>query len=412
MTDISGQYGITDQKILDILEDNHGNLWISTMKQIIRYNPATKASTYYSSSNGVLITSFNKNAYLKLDDGRLLFGGNNGICSFTPAALQAAESKGEKAVLITDIFIQNKSVFDLELHNIYDPGKNRISLKHNDSSIGIEFSALDYRSANNIQYAYKLDGVNEDWNYVGNNKRFVNYADLPVGNYVFMVRASDENGLWSGDITTLAIHVLPPFYRTWWANLLYLVVFLAAIYFLYRNFSNRIRLRNDLRISKIEKEKTEELAQTKLRFFTNITHELLTPMTIIMLEIEKLQGKLNDNPKQYGIIRDNVFRLRRLIEQILYFRKAESGNMRLRVSRGDIVAFLDRICRMNFKTLFDNKGINFSFASNVEEHTAYFDEDKVDKIIYNLLSNAYKHTQGGGNVNVDVNIQQKTTTNT
>lgn len=407
ITDISGQYGITDQKILDIVEDNQGNLWISTMKQIIRYNPVTKASTYYSSSNGMLISSFNKDAILKLKNGKLLFGGNNGICSFNPTALQKTEIQEEKRVLLTDIFIQNKSIFDLEQNNVYDPSKNRVRIKYKDNNIGIEFSAPDYRSANNIQYAYKLDGVNEDWNYVGNNKRFVNYADLPFGNYVFMVRASDENGLWGDDITTLSIHILPPLYRTWWAYLLYVLALFAFGVVLYRNFSNRIRLRNDLRISKIEKDKTEELTQTKLRFFTNITHELLTPMTIIMLEIEKLQGKLNDNPKQYSIIKDNVLRLRRLIEQILYFRKAESGNMKLQVSREDVVAFVDKICSRNFKSLYDNKGINFSFASNVEKHLAYFDKDKVDKIIYNLLSNAYKHTPSGGNVNVDVKIAQK-----
>lgn len=407
ITDISGLYGITDQKILDIVEDNQGNLWISTMKQIIRYNPESNASTYYSSSNGMLISSFNKEAKLKLKTGHLLFGGNNGICSFDPSALQVTENEVKKSVLLTDIFIQNRSIFDFGLNKVYDPSKNRIRIKYKENNIGIEFSVPDYRSAHNIQYAYKLQGVNEDWNYVGNNKRFVNYAGLPFGNYVFMVRASDENGLWSDDITTLSIQILPPFYQTWWAYLLYSLILFAIIYSLYRNFSNRLRLRNELKISNIEKEKTEELAQTKLRFFTNITHELLTPMTIIMLEIEKLQGKLSDNPKQYSIVKDNVLRLRRLIEQILYFRKAESGNMKLSVAREDIVAFVDRICRMNFKTLYDNKKINFSFASNFESHPAYFDKDKVDKIIYNLLSNAYKHTPSGGNVNVDVKIYKK-----
>ena len=408
ISEISGQYSITDEKILDILEDNYENLWISTTKQIIRHNPSSNASTYFSTSNGVLISSFYKDARIKLKSGKILFGGNKGICSFNPSMQQLPSNPVEQRVALTDILVQNKSIFEEQSNNLYDPKRNKLTLKYLEKNLGIEFSVLDYISASNTQYAYKLTGVDNKWNYVGNNRRFVNYADLQEGSYTFVVKATDENGVWNNIVTTLEIQVLPPFYRTWWAYILYLVAALAILFSLYRNFSNRIRLKNDLRISKIEKEKSEELVQTKLRYFTNITHELLTPLTIIMLDIEKLQKRLSDSPPtQFDVIKENVQRLRRLIEQILYFRKVESGNMKLKVSRGDIIAFTDRICRLNFKTLLDNKGINFTFSSELHQFDAYFDHDKIDKIIYNLLSNAYKHTPQGGSIHVKVDIFKK-----
>ena len=408
VSEISGQYGITDEKILDIVEDNYENLWISTSKQIIKHNPVSHASVYYSTSNGVLISSFFKDARIKLKNGQILFGGNKGICSFDPSLQQVPSNPIDRNVSLTDILVQNKSIFEGLSDKLYDSGKNKITLKYQEKNLGIEFSVLNYISVSNTQYAYKLSGVDNTWNLVGSNRRFVNYADLREGTYTFSVKATDENGVWSNKITTLEIQVLPPFYRTWWAYLIYLLMLMAILFSLYRNFANRIRLKNDLKISKIEKEKTEELVQTKLRYFTNITHELLTPLTIIMLEIEKLQRKLsNTPPTQFGVIKDNVFRLRRLIEQILYFRKVESGNMKLKVSQGDVIAFVDRICRLNYKTLLDDKGINFSFTSEFSSFDAYFDHDKTDKIVYNLLSNAYKNTPSGGSVHVSIEINKK-----
>ena len=410
--EISGQYAITDEKILDILEDNYGNLWISTTKQIIKHNPLTHASIYYSTSNGMLINSFFKDARIKLKNGLILFGGNKGICAFDPSGQQKQKKPAEPQVVLTDILVQNKSIFERDREKLYDSEKNTITLKYSENKLSIEFSILDYLTASNTQYAYMLVGTDKNWNYIGSNRRFVNYADLREGSYTFSVKATDENGVWSNHIATLEIKVLPPFYRTWWAFLLYLIIVLIILYFSYRNFSNRIRLLNDLRISKIDKEKTEELVQTKLRYFTNISHELLTPLTIIILEIEKIQRKLKDSsPSQFGVVKDNVSRLRRLIEQILYFSKVEAGNMKLKVSRADIVAYIDRICRTNFKTLLDDKGIHFTFSSNYTTFDACFDQDKMDKIIYNLLSNAYKNTPSGGNINVNVEILRKDTSN-
>ncbi|MFT3753237.1 MAG: two-component regulator propeller domain-containing protein [Paludibacter sp.] len=403
-SDISGLYGITDEGILDMIEDNYGFLWISTIKRIIRYNPITHAATYYSNSDGLLVSSFFKDSRIKLQSGLILFGGNKGICAFNPANQSLTPKATKQLVAITDILIQNKSIFDDENNSHYEADDNRVTLKYSENNLSIEFSALDYTLAGKIQYAYKLSGVDKDWNYVGNNRRFVNYANLPSGAYTFQVKASDENGIWSDKITSLTVVIKPPLYRTWWAYLIYLCLLAAGGYFFTRTVANRIRLRNELKISHIEKEKSEELTQIKLRYFTNISHELLTPLTIIMLQIDSLRSKSTGNTMQFEIMKDNVIRLKRLIQQILVFRKTESGNMKLRIRQNDIVAFVNNICKSNFKPLVNQKNINFTIDSEYESYMAFFDPDKLDKIIYNLLSNAFKHTPKDGNIAVKMSF--------
>ncbi|HEY6913508.1 MAG TPA: ATP-binding protein, partial [Paludibacter sp.] len=406
-SDISGLYGITDEGILDVIEDNFGFLWISTIKRIIRYNPITHAATYYSNSDGLLVSSFFKDARIKLKSGLIMFGGNKGICAFNPANQNFTPKATKQLVAITDILIQNKSIFDDENSPHFDADDNRVTLKYSENNLSIEFSALDYTSAGKIQYAYKLSGVDKDWNYVGNNRRFVNYANLPSGRYTFQVKASDENGIWSDKITSLDVVINPPLYRTWWAYLIYLCILAAGAYFSTRTVANRIRLRNELKISHIEKEKSEELTQIKLRYFTNISHELLTPLTIIMLQIDSLRNKSTGDSSQFEIMKDNVIRLKRLIQQILVFRKTESGNMKLKIRQNDIVAFVNNICKSNFKPLVNQKKIHFSIDAEHESYMAYFDPDKLDKIIYNLLSNAFKHTPKDGSIAVKMSFIQR-----
>jgi signal transduction histidine kinase/ligand-binding sensor domain-containing protein/DNA-binding response OmpR family regulator len=403
-TDISGLYGITDEGIMDILEDDFGMLWLSTIKRIIRYNPQTHTATYYSSTDGMLMTLFFKDARIKLKTGHILFGGNKGICMFDPSALGTSAHSKNQRVLITDILIQNKSLFDDPSNSHYNSKKNRVILNHTESNLNIEFSALDYSSANKIQYAYMLSGIDNNWIYVGNQRRFVNYANLPQGKYLFKVKASDENGLWSDQIASLEILILPPPYKTWWAYLIYLVLLVSISYFIFKTIVNRIRLRNELKISHIEKEKSEELAQIKLRYFTNISHELLTPLTIIMLLIEKIQKNANTDNFQLGMLKANANRLKRLIQQILVFRKTESGNIKLKISENDIIAFVNNICQSNFNPLIVEKNIRFSVTSEHNRYLAWFDPDKLDKVLYNLLSNAFKYTPRGGEIGVKISF--------
>jgi len=405
--DISGIYGITEERIMDILEDNNGMLWISTIKRIVRYNPTTHTSTYYSSADGMLMSMFFKDARVKLQSGQILFGGNKGICMFDPSVLSASLKIQSQRVLISDISIQNKSVFDDKTNVHYNSADNSITLQHTESNLNIEFSAPDYSSANKIQYAYMLSGSDNNWIYVSNNRRFVNYANLPSGKYKFLVKASDQTGLGTEQITSLKIIILPPPYKTWWASLIYLAILLAGSYFVVKMLINRIRLRNELKISQIEKEKSEELAQIKLRYFTNISHELLTPLTIIMLLIDGLKKKNHPDSSRYEMMKTNANRLKRLIQQILVFRKTESGNIKLKIHQNDIVAFVNNICHSNFQPLISEKKINFSVNADHDHYMAWFDSDKLDKILYNLLSNAFKYTNDGGEISLKMSFMDR-----
>lgn len=395
-TEISGTYGITEENIQSFCEDKTGFLWIVTSKKLIRYNPENHAATYFSNADGIVMTNIYKGTQILTNDQQLLIGGNNGICSIDINMLTHSNVAKENHVYITDILIENKSLFNSERTGEYNPEQKKLTAKYKDNNIRIEFSSVNYTISSKIQYAYKLSSINDEWIYTSNDNRDVNYTNLPTGKYTFMVKASDENGLWSNDITEIEIVILPPLYRSWWAYLIYFTILCIILFITYRIISNRIKLKNELRISLIEKEKAEEFNQVKLRYFTNISHELLTPLTIIMLQIESLHAKIKTENAVFETIKENVIRLKRLIKQILVFRKTESGNLKLSVVKSDVVDFVNNICNSNFKPLIREKQIDFRFDTEYEQYLAYFDPDKLDKIIYNLLSNAFKYTKQHG----------------
>lgn len=403
IVDISYKYGITEDAILDIIEDNYGLLWISTTKKIIRYNPQNHVSMYYTSTDGILVSSFSKSATLKLQNGQILFGGNKGFCLFTPTPANRYLTSTAK-VKITNIDINDQSIFDIADNSRFDFKNNKIILKPNDDNLSLEFSSLNYSAADKIQYAYRLIGVDKDWVYPGSSRRYVNYTNLPSGKYIFEVKATDENGQWGNQVSTLTIIKRPPFYLTWWAYLLYIIFLSGIAWFII----NRVRLRNELKISRIEKEKSEELAQTKLRYFTNISHDLLTPLTIIALLADEIEKKLmtSDKPKA-ELVKSNVNRLKRLIHQILAFRKIETGNLKLKVQESDVVTFVRELSYSNFQPLISEKNIHFSIRSEYEKYNAWFDKDKLDKVLYNLLSNAFKFTPPGGTIIVGLEFSEK-----
>ena len=226
-----------------------------------------------------------------------------------------------------------------------------------------------------------MEGIDEDWIYTDSNRQFATYNQLSKGKYILMIKSTDENGLWSDQVTELIIYKLPAFYETWWAYTFYAVIVIVFMYLALRIATNRIRLRNKLKITQIEKEKTEELTQTKLRYFTNISHDFLTPLTIISCLIDDLETTSKTKVPQYETMRSNVSRLKRLLQQVLDFRKMESGNMKLKVTNGNIIIFIKDICYTHFAPLIKKNNINFSFTSEVSDINAYFDPDKIDKIV-------------------------------
>lgn len=390
--------------IFNIIKDNYGHIWILTNKRVIEYNPQNDALRDYSAMGEISINSFRQNAYCVSSDGRIMFGGNGGITVFTPTR-ELSEISKESDTHITDIRVNNQSVLTSE-HRKINMVRNTLIFEPDDRNIEILFSSLNYSFAGRVQYAYKMEGVDREWVYTDYNRQFAFYNQLSKGNHTFLIKSTDENGLWSDQVTQLRIYKKPALYQTWWAYLLYVLLLASLIYYAYYRTKKQIRLRNELKIAQIEKSKSEELTQTKLRYFTNISHDFLTPLTILSCLVDDIETTTRGRLDQFDLMRSNINRLRRLLQQVLDFRKVESGNMKLKIAENDIARFIHDICYKHFMPLSKKKDIDLQFLSTSESIPAWFDADKIDKIIFNLLSNAFKYTPSGGSV--EVNLREYT----
>lgn len=276
---------------------------------------------------------------------------------------------------------------------------NQIALTSDSRNIEILFSSLEYRSNQKIRYAYQLEGVDAQWNYIDNGKHSAFYNLLSKGKYTFRVKSTDRYGNWSEQETSLLITRLPAIYETWYAWLLYIIAIFSITFWSVKFYIRRIKEKNRLRFQ-------EELTQVKLNYFTNISHELLTPLTIISCVADDLEENRISSEKQVGILRTNVSRLKRLLQQILDFRKVENSTMPLHVTKDDISSFITTIVASNFQSLARKKKIRLT--SQIKKGLwGYMDFDKVDKILFNLLSNAIKYTPEGKQVNLTADVFDK-----
>lgn len=397
--DFSFSSGLSGEAIQNIIIDDYNNIWISTNKRIVEFNPESNASRDYSVADGLIVNSLLANScYYNPKTNTLFYGGNKGISAFTPKSQLTGSQKALK-VKISDIKIQNQSIIQSG-NGKFKAISQALVLQPNDKNIEIDFSTLDYTFPNKIMYAYKMEGIDDDWVYTKRN--FATYNQLKKGETLFQIKATDENSVWGDEITTLHIYKHPAFYETWWAYTIYTLLLILAAYMALRTVRNRIRLRNELKIAQIEKEKSEELIQTKLRYFTNISHDFLTPLTIVSCLIDDIETIVKKKIPQFDMMRSNVTRLRRLLQQVLDFRRVENGKMKLKISENNISKYIKSICENHFSPLIEKKNISFSYQSVPDDIIALFDIDKVDKIVFNILSNALKYTNEGGRISVKV----------
>ncbi len=353
-----------------------------------------------------MVNSFMPNSYLKTRSGKILYGGNKGISVFTPYE-HLSDNPRRIRTMVVDVKIDGVSSLLEKDNQRFNLRSQTISFDAGDKNIEIDFSSLNYAFPDKIKYAYKMEGVDDDWVYVRGDRQFAFYNQLPKGKRTFYLKTTDTNGLWSNYIAEIQVSKEPAFYETWWAYMFYVVLVILFLYLLYRRMKRRLQLRHELRIAQIDREKSEELVQTKLRYFTNISHDLLTPLTIITCLIDDAEMTNGSRISQLSMIRSNVNKLRRLLQQILDFRKVESGNMKLSVSKGDIVSFIDDVCKVNFAPLIRKKSQTFTFSTEDKHLIAYFDRDKIDKIVSNLLSNACKYTSEGGEIKLVMKSYQE-----
>jgi len=406
-TNYTTNQGLPNNVIYGILEDAGGNLWLSTNKGISKFNPEKETFTNFDRDDGLQSNQFYFNAYHKSNSGELIFGGVKGLNYFFPENIKANNVPPQ--IVITDFRLFNQTVKpdpngDASLRK-HISMTDSITLKHNQSVISFDFVAIHTGQPQKNKYAFKMEGLEEKWNYVGNT-RTATYTNLNAGEYVFKIKASNGNGLWNEKGKSIHLNILPP----WWETTLFRVflgIFVFVIFYLVvLLIRNREKLKTNLRLERIKAEKDRELDAMKLKFYSNISHEFRTPLTLILGPAESLiQGKDYgpESKNQLKIIRKNAQRLLRLINQLLDLSRIESGYMKLTVGQEDIMEFIHNIAD-SFNYRAKKLNINYSCETNPASYTGWFDRDKVEKILYNLLSNAFKFTNEGGKVTLSSGI--------
>ena len=412
--------GLSENNILTLMEDNGQALWLGTTNGLSRASVQYGANgalqvqfRNYDERDGLQGREFNENAALKTKQGELIFGGANGFNIINPDAISHNTIVPE--VVLTDLRVFDKSPQPGEVVNNRVLLKTAISevkeitLKYHENIFSLEFAALNYSNPEKNQYQYKLEGFNNDWLTTDGTHRTVTYTNLDPGKYVFRVKASNGDGIWNEQGAALIVTILPPFWRTIPAFCIYALL-VAAILFVARRLTiQRAHMRFQLAQQKKEAERIHELDLLKLKFFTNVSHEFRTPLSLIMAPVEKMlkQTHEQEQKKQYQLIYRNARRLLALVNQLLDFRKLEMRELRLYPSLGDIVSFVKEVT-CSFTDMAGAKHINFNFTTDIPALQISFDPDKLERILFNLLSNAFKFTPEHGAIQVLVELQPGT----
>ena len=405
------KHGLRNAIIQSILEDEVGNIWLSTQKGIslLDYSKERLKVKNFDSYDGLQDGFFNDDASLVSPSGHLVFGGVNGLSFFFPSKIQYDTTTPK--IVITDLKLLNQSIPIGELEDGRTVLSKSISeteslmLSHRDNILALEFKGLHFDEPKKIQYAYKLEGFNSDWIYTDASQRIATYTNLPYRNFVFKVKAANRDGVWSKPIE-LKLNIKPPFRQSGWAYMLYAMALGGLIYLGIRFTKLRAEDKHKLQLERLEKDKLQEVNQLKLQFFTNLSHELRTPLTLIISPLVQLLQEPNDskNHQLFTRMYYNANRLLIMINQLLDIRKNEAGLMNLRVTEGDIVGF-GREITLSFNNLAEQRGIDLKFSSRNKQIITWFDYEQMEKVLFNLLSNAFKFTKDGGRI--EVCIEQK-----
>lgn len=385
--------GLPGNTIFKILEDSLKNLWITTSKGLVCFNPSTKKIIVYTTANGLLSDQFNYNSGYKDANGKMYFGSVKGLISFTPDAF--VTNNFVPPLFITSIHVNNKELpvnaVSSALHQSI-LNTQQIELTHDQSSFSIDFAALSFTAPEMSEYKYILQGIDNDWTYLKTNRK-VYFTNLSAGTYTFKVKAANSSGLWNGKETTLIIKILPSFWASKWAYALYILVTGLIIYFLFKNYHNRIAEKNKRKIELLEHEKEKEIYDAKINFFTNVAHEIKTPLTLIKAPLEKIVKKASDDidiGRHLKIMERNTDRLIDLTNQLLDFRKIETNSFQLNFTNTNISELLlERYS--SFKNIADQKNIEITLDIPVASLYAYVDTDALHKIINNLFTNALSY---------------------
>lgn len=373
--------GLVNNLVQSVVDTPDGNLWISTQQGVTAWNARKKSFENYMFSRNPMGNVYNENSAVCLDDGRVVLGGNYGLTIIQPSRLSHVSG-------LTDVVFTSY------------PYSDEITLTYEQRSLNIHFSTLDYSDVRNVKYTYRLEGFDQAWSQPSSTP-WAAYQKLPAGKYLLHVKACTSDGTW-GKESTLVIRIKPPFYLTYWAIMIYVLLVLGVIILVVKFVHDKNVLRNRIRLE-------QEHTRYKLVFFTNIAHEFRTPLTLMQGSLEKEKRIMKANrwqtelEKTIRVMDKSVQRMLRLIDQLLEFRKMQAGKLKLSLQETDAVMFVKAICRM-FDDAAESKEIAYSFESSEPAHAMFLDQQMIDKVVFNLLSNAFKYTPAKGTISVSLSF--------
>lgn len=385
--------GLPSNFTLSILEDEQQNLWVSTTRGLVRFTPRTGKMAVFTIANGLLSNQFNFSSAFKDNTGRMYFGTAKGLVSFHPG--EFTRNHFMPPVYITGFQIDNKEVpigVDGSPLEKSIAVSNKITLRHNQSTFSIDFAALSFTAPEMVAYAYKMNGLNKDWVYLKTNRK-VYFTKLSPGTYTFQVKAANSSGLWSKQESRLVIEIMPPWWASSWAYAGYFILAVMLVYMLIRNYHQRVEERNRRKIELLEIAKEKEIYEAKMEFFTNVAHEIRTPLTLIKGPLEKVLHKATAMPElnnSLKIMERNTNRLIDLTNQLLDFRQTEIHGFSLNFTRANISELLQEIYT-SFTPLAEQKSVHFTLHVPSAAQYASVDVEAFSKILYNLLGNAVKY---------------------
>ena len=392
--------GLPSDIICGLAEDEKKNIWISTHQGISKLNPPEKKFINYYAGDGLQGNEFTRTAVFKDKRGKIFFGGTNGVTAFYPQDI--TEIKKEMNVLITGFHVANRPVKkgDKSGNNVITDtavmDTEQFTLAYNENTFSIDFSVLEFSNPDRISYQYKIKELGDEWISTQPGTNRVTYSSLKPGKYTFSVQARDHNNF--SNIRTVTIAITPPWYQTWWAKVIWGCLGALLIYALTMYILSRIRHRQEV----MRQKHMEQINEAKLQFFINISHEIRTPMTLIISPLEKLLAEHSEKQPVYLMIYRNAQRILRLINQLMDIRKLDKGQMHLKFRETDIVGFINDLMQ-TFNYQAQKKNITFTFEKELEGADSlkvWIDLNNFDKVLMNVLSNAFKYTHEGGNIEV------------
>jgi signal transduction histidine kinase/ligand-binding sensor domain-containing protein/DNA-binding response OmpR family regulator len=398
---------LPENDIESILSDENGNLWIGGAG-LFRFSPGTKRYMRYDVSDGLQSNSFKVGSAFKATDGIMYFGGTNGLNYFKPG--QISPNPRAPVVYITRLRVLNRNPekgddepgSSMVTRPFSEP--NGVIIKASENDFSFEFVGLNYINPQKQKYAYFLEGYNKDWVQLPDGQRVASFANVPAGNYTFKVKASNGEGVWSAKPAEVKVEILPPWYKTWWAYMSYTLV-VVCVFLLYRKITlGKLQLQNWIALEKMKVEQEKEIAEVKINFFTNVSHEFRTPLTLILGPMEEFMvylGESGEMKAKVEMMHKQTQKLLNLVNQLLSFRKIETGNASLSVVQRDVLGFIYEIFLI-FKLKAEERQMSYRITMPHEPALLYFDVEKLEVVMTNLLSNAFKYSAEGGQVDIEV----------